>query len=210
MRPAAAAAPVEEASVMSEPVETFEVNGKTVKIYHDEDAESPRNDDDLGVMLCWHRRILLGDEQIRPSDFGEDLGEVREKLGEERGAALILPVYIYEHGQITITARESVYAMYPDKEWDAGQVGFIYAEEAAILKEYSIESITEEMLEKVREVLEGEVAVYDQYLMGDVWGFVIEDEEGVESDEHGDSCWGFFGLEYCRQEARAAAGGETE
>ena len=204
MRPAAAAAPVEEASVMSEPVETFEVNGKTVKIYHDEDAESPRNDDDLGVMLCWHRRILLGDEQIRPSDFGEDLGEVREKLGEERGAALILPVYIYEHGQITITARESVYAMYPDKEWDAGQVGFIYAEEAAILKEYSIESITEEMLEKVREVLEGEVAVYDQYLMGDVWGYVIEGEEG---DDPGDSCWGFFGLEYCKEEARAAAGG---
>ncbi len=204
MRPAAAAAPVEEASVMSEPVETFEVNGKTVKIYHDEDAESPRNDDNLGVMLCWHRRILLGDEQIRPSDFGEDLGEVREKLGEERGAALILPVYIYEHGQITITARESVYAMYPDKEWDAGQVGFIYAEEAAILKEYSIESITEEMLEKVREVLEGEVAVYDQYLMGDVWGYVIEGEEG---DDPGDSCWGFFGLEYCKEEARAAAGG---
>ncbi len=204
MRPAAAAAPVEEASVMSEPVETFEVNGKTVKIYHDEDAESPRNDDDLGVMLCWHRRILLGDEQIRPSDFGEDLGEVREKLGEERGAALILPVYIYEHGQITITARESVYARYPDQEWDAGQVGFIYAEEAAILKEYSIESITEEMLEKVREVLEGEVAVYDQYLMGDVWGYVIEGEEG---DDPGDSCWGFFGLEYCKEEARAAAGG---
>ena len=205
MRPAAAAAPVEEASVMSEPVETFEVNGKTVKIYHDEDAESPRNDDDLGVMLCWHRRILLGDEQIRPSDFGEDLGEVREKLGEERGAALILPVYIYEHGQITITARESVYAMYPDKEWDAGQVGFIYAEEATVLKEYGVESITEEILEKLREVLEGEVAVYDQYLMGDVWGFVIEDEDG----EHEDSCWGFFGLEYCKEEARAAAGGET-
>ena len=191
---------------MNEPVETFEVNGKTVRIYHDTEAESPRNDDNLGVMLCWHRRVLLGDEQISPKDFGEDLGEVSGKIREERGAVLVLPIYIYEHGQITITARESVYAMYPDKEWDAGQVGFIYAEEAAILKEYSIESITEEMLEKVREVLEGEVAVYDQYLMGDVWGYVIEGEEG---DDPGDSCWGFFGLEYCKEEARAAAGSES-
>ena len=186
---------------MAEPVETFEVNGKTVKIYHDDDAQSPRDDDNLGVMLCWHRRVLLGDEQISPRDFGEDLGRIRE----ERGAALVLPIYIYEHGQITITARESVYAMYPDKEWDAGQVGFIYAEEATVLKEYGVESITEEMLEKLREVLEGEVAVYDQYLMGDVWGFVIEDEDG----EHEDSCWGFFGLDCCREEARAAAGGDS-
>ncbi len=191
---------------MNEPVETFEVNGKTVRIYHDTEAESPRNDDNLGVMLCWHRRVLLGDEQISPKDFGEDLGEVSGKIREERGAALVLPIYIYEHGQITITARESVYAMYPDKEWDAGQVGFIYAEEAAVLREYGLETITEEMLKKVREVLEGEVAVYDQYLMGDVWGYVIEGEEG---DDPGDSCWGFFGLEYCKEEARAAAGGES-
>ena len=185
---------------------TFEVNGKTVRIYHDTNAESPRNDDNLGVMLCWHRRVLLGDEQISPRDFGEDLGEVSGRIREERGAALVLPIYIYEHGQITITARESVYAMYPDKEWDAGQVGFIYAEEATVLKEYGVESITEEMLEKLREVLEGEVAVYDQYLMGDVWGFVIEDEEGEDT---GDSCWGFFGLDCCREEARAAAGGDS-
>ena len=190
---------------MPEPVETFEVNGKTVKIYHDDDAQSPRDDDNLGYMVCWHRRVLLGDEQIGRGELGRDLGEVREYLGESRGAVLILPIYIYEHGQITITARESVYAMYPDKEWDAGQVGLIYAEKEAVLKEYNLETITEEMLGKIREVLEGEVAIYDQYLMGDVWGFVIEDEHG----EHEDSCWGFFGLEYCKEEARAAAGGET-
>ena len=191
---------------MAEPVETFEVNGKKVSIYQDDDAQSPRDDDNLGYMVCWHRRVLLGDEQIGRGELGRDLGEVREYLGESRGAVLILPIYIYEHGQITVTAREAFYAMYPDKEWDAGQAGFIYAEEATVLKEYGVESITEEMLEKLREVLEGEVAVYDQYLMGDVWGYVIEGEEG---DDPGDSCWGFFGLEYCKEEARAAAGGES-
>ena len=181
---------------MDEPIETFDVNGKTVSIYHDDDAQSPRDDDNLGYLVCWHRRVLLGDEQIRPSDFGEDLGEVREKLGEERGAALVLPIYIYEHGQITITARESVYATYPDKEWDAGVVGFIYVDEEAIHQTFGDVTISEEMLEKIREVLEGEVAVYDQYLTGDVWGYVIEDEEGNDTG----SCWGFYGLEYCEEE----------
>ena len=70
---------------MAEPVETFEVNGKKVSIYQDDSAESPRNDDNLGVMLCWHRRVLLGDEQISPRDLGEDLGEVSGRIREELG-----------------------------------------------------------------------------------------------------------------------------
>jgi len=191
---------------MAEPVENFEVNGKTVSIYHDDDPGSPREDDNLGHMVCWHRRLRLGDEQIHPSEFGEDLGEVRELLKEIRKAYLILPIYIYEHGQVTITAKLSVYATYPDKEWDAGQVGFIYVTREKVAAEYGM-AISAEEEDKIREVLEGEVETYDQYLTGDVWRFVIEDEDG---EDIGASCWGFYGLDYCREEARAAAGGESE
>lgn len=35
--------------------------GYTIKIYHDEDAESPRDWDNLGEMVCFHRRYNLGD-----------------------------------------------------------------------------------------------------------------------------------------------------
>ena len=41
---------------------------------------------------------------------------------------------------------------------------------------------------KVEEVLKAEVKVFDKYLTGQVYGYVIEDEE----EEHVDSCWGFY------------------
>ena len=53
---------------MNEPVETFEVNGKTVSLYHDDDPRSPREHDNLGHIVCWHRRYNLGDEQVRPGE----------------------------------------------------------------------------------------------------------------------------------------------
>jgi hypothetical protein len=49
-------------------------------------------------------------------------------------------------------------------------------------------------------VLEGEIKDYDQYLTGDVYGYVVKDEAG----DRVDSVWGFFGLEYARSEAQAA------
>ena len=36
----------------------------------------------------WHRRVLLGDEQIGWGELGRDLGGVRENLGKSRGAVL--------------------------------------------------------------------------------------------------------------------------
>lgn len=186
---------------MNDAQETFEVGNKTVKLYQDPDPSSPREDDNLGHMVCWHRRSNLGDEQIRPGEHADSIEEFREWLRKERKTYLILPIYIYEHSQITVTAREEVYARYPDKQWDAGQVGFIYVTIEKIVAEYG-DVIEDEEGEKVSEALKGEVDTFDQYLQGDVWGYVIEDEEG----EHLDSCWGFYGLDYAKEAATAAAG----
>jgi hypothetical protein len=44
------------------------------------------------------------------------------------------------------------------------------------------------------------VETWNQYLSGDVYGFIIEDGEGTDVD----SCWGFYGLETVKQEAISA------
>ena len=44
--------------------------------------------------------------------------------------------------------------------------------------------------EKVRKYLQAEVEGYDQYLTGDVYGFILE---GGGQD---DSCWGFYGSNF--------------
>ena len=45
--------------------------------------------------------------------------------------------------------------------------------------------------ERATECMEAEMKVYNCYISGDVYGFVIEDENGEEVD----SCWGFYGSE---------------
>lgn len=61
------------------------------------------------------------------------------------------------------------------------------------------ERLTPERVEKIKEILRGEVEIYDQYLRGEVYGFIVEDDDG----EHIDSCWGFYGdTDYPLKEAR--------
>jgi hypothetical protein len=183
-----------------ETIETFEDSGFTVSLYHDECPESPREWDNLGHMVCWHRRSNLGDEQVRPGEHADSLEGFEKWLVQERKARVVLPIYIYEHSGITVTARYEVYLRYPDKQWDAGQVGFIYVTADDIRREYGVKRITKKVEAKAREVLQAEVDVYDQHLTGDVYGYIVKDEAG----EHVDSCWGFFGLKYAREEAQAA------
>lgn len=172
---------------------------QTVRLIADPDAESPREWDTLGTMVCAHRRYNLGDNdglekareliQERFSDewldnAGFDLSYVPdvEKALEATRLAIMLPLYLYDHGGITMKCSPF------SCSWDSGKVGFIYISKEDVRREYGWKRLTKERIQKIYTYLQGEVEVYDQYLTGDVWGFEV-----VEEDEVIDSCWGFFG-----------------
>jgi hypothetical protein len=138
-------------------------------------------------MVCFHGRYNLGDKtDLKPEQFsGWD--ELEEHLKEECKATHILPLFLYEHGNITMNTSGF------HCPWDSGQVGFIYATEETI-KESGVNP------EGVDKWLQEEVKIYDQYLCGDVYGYIIEDTEG----NHVDSCWGFYGHDYALSEAQEA------
>lgn len=119
-----------------------------------------------------------------------------------------LPLYLYDHSGITMsTGRFSC-------PWDSGQVGFIYVEKEKAIDEWGIlhrGPMTPEMIEqKAYEYLTGEVETYDQYLTGDVYGYVVQvaefDEDGDPewgNPDEPDSCWGFFGSDSAEDEAKS-------
>jgi len=86
----------------------------------------------------------------------------------------ILPLYLYDHSGITM--RTSPFSC----QWDSGQVGFIYC-----TKERCDELGAD--FSKAEDCLRAEVEEYDQYLTGDVYGYVswefkledLEDEEAL-------------------------------
>jgi len=174
-----------------EPIETIDYKGCKIHIHQDQDPESPREWDNLGVMVCFHKRYTLGDENHGlTSDMFHGWVEVEKYLTREKHATIVLPLYLYDHSGLRIKVGD-FRGLLPQghAEFDSGQVGFIYASKETILKEYKVKRITKAILAKVEKVLDGEVTDYDDYLSGNVYGFIAEDEKG----NHCGSCWGFFG-----------------
>ena len=58
-------------------------------------------------------------------------------------------------------------------------------------KEYGVSRVTKKIKEIVLGTLKAEVEIYDQYISGEVYGFTIEDGDGMYLD----SCGGFYGLD---------------
>ena len=223
----------------------------------EDSPESPREWDNLGTMVCWHRRYNLGDEQIESrdewlagvidelydNDGGEEWDEFIEQVeyGVEEAVekawelfyekAIVMNLYLYDHSGITISTTP--FACH----WDSGKVGYIYVLKSRVFDETSpigiLHAINKdyvdwrededkrvkpegmELFEKIKEAfeknewiaemtqgaekyLDGEVETYDQYLCGEIYGFVLTkkcDSCGNKHEEI-DSVWGFYGDDY--------------
>ena len=177
-----------------EAVETKRIGKYEIEIIQDNDPESPRTWDNLGTMVCQHRRYNLGDKHDYYLDECDSWFDVQKELGYP---PVILKLYLYDHSGITIS-----YNPFGDK-FDSGQVGFIFVTEKTLLKEYG--KVDEEVIQKAINVLRGEVETYDMYLTGEIYGYRIHEVEtcdlGHEHMNEVDSCWGFYGQDACMEEA---------
>jgi len=217
---------------MEQPIETYKHKGYTINVYLDEyGGNDPRDWDNLGTMVCWHSRYILGDEQpggdsedylkdlacslddtladridywenglgwvYLANNFDDPVAECDERIRSKVWMAIdkyipvLLPLRLYDHGGISMSTSHG----YPyNCPWDSGYVGYIYVTREQIRKEYGKERVSRKVKATVRRVLENEVKVYDWYLQGAVYGYVVRDPEGEEI-EYG-SCWGFFGWDH--------------
>ncbi len=171
-------------------------------------SESPEDAENRSRMLEQVREIIRQQteeyaESYREEDpeFGPRLtDDEREKMAEHR-AHHFYPVYGYDHGQLTISMGP--YSC----PWDSGQLGYAEVSRDMIVAwGFKPEDWSET---RAREIAQACVDEYDQYLTGDVYGIVAtcEDPEIPRSVRNRleESCWGFFGLDYTREEARRMA-----
>lgn len=180
-------------------VESKQMGEYLVEVLHDDNGfiDSPREWDNLGMMYCYHRRYNLGDEKLSENYNTDDFSgwdEFSRQLTRD-GHILIMPLGLYDHSGITMYISDS------HDRWDGGQVGFICTTKQRIRECYGVKKITKATLDKAREALKNEVKTYDDYLVGNVYGFRIT-KDGDEVD----SCWGFIGdYKYCLDEGVSQA-----
>ncbi len=190
---------------MHAPVYEETHNGHQIKIHHDRDAESPRDWDNLGTMICRHSRYSLGDkhEFDNAREFLIDLCGLSDDselstskmLDLANRKAVILPVFLYDHSGLAMNTTGF------HCPWDSGQVGFIYATLKAIRAEHNVSRVSTKLRECIADHLCSEVETYNDYLGGNVYGYTVE-----KDGEDIDSCWGFIGDYdgYCLKEARSS------
>jgi hypothetical protein len=154
-----------------------------VKLYPDADRINPREDyDHLGTIVYRKgARYLLGDEAW---DSGTPPPE----------DSIHLPVYAYIHGGVTVATTPF------HCPWDSGQSGFIFAERKKIREWLQVKRITQDVKRRVYDIFKSEIAEWDAYLQGAVYGYVIEDKKG----EVVDSCWGFYDADTLAMEIQEA------
>ena len=154
----------------------------SVRIEQDTNEENPFQAwDQAGKTAFYHRRYEIGDKKQEfktPEDFKEFM---ESKEGKK---AVMLPVYLLDHSGLSVRTGSF------HDPWDSGQLGYIYMKDADRKKEKMTRK-------QAYTCLESEIRTLDQYLRGEVYGIIIEDQNGQQYD----SCWGFYGYDYAKREA---------
>lgn len=172
----------------------------TIRIYEDYDAEveSPRDWDNIGVMVCFHRSKTLGDDHdYKVSDFnGWD--DLKQHLIKKEKAVVILPIYMYSHSGDSVSTEPF------SCPFDSGQIGYIYTTREKILEGRSTKRLTKKLKDDAAALLRGEVSTYNQWMQGEFYAYVIDpvDEEDTcgPLDEY---CGDYWDEKSAEEDARA-------
>lgn len=151
-----------------------------LRLEQDTDAQSPMENDDCVFLIADHRDCFIPPEKgIRSFDVQTEI-DARKKTHH----VFLLEAYIHS-GVVLALAGEG---NFPDRQWDVSLLGAVFVPKS----DWRLRA-------SARKIALGKVAEWNQYLSGDVWGCIVEDDEG----NHLDSCWGFYGREYAEQEGQS-------
>ena len=183
--------PIEDSIKVKKTKQGYEIRYLT----SDLDPDSPRNWDNLGTMVCFHKRYDLGDKTDLTSDNFDGWEELEDYLVKEKKAVVIAPLYMYDHSGISIKIGDfyGCGLSQGHARFDSGQIGFIYVDEETLKKEYNVKKISKKIKDKARKVLEGEVDTYDEYVRGEVYTIVKETYYKNKEQLDYDCVGGYFG-----------------
>jgi hypothetical protein len=179
----------------------------------------PGDEDDYCDQYYEYKETVCGKEYTRyidadtsdsddsiASDMADQL-DMCEKmlLLENTGEIVTLPISMYEHSGISLWLGSKW--GHPDAQWDCSSIGFAYVEKKTAEKEMPQRKLTDEQKNDWKKwayaMMEGEMETYNKYVSGEVYGYMIEDEEGEEaSNVHLCGCWGFYDKDHLLEYAK--------
>lgn len=139
------------------------------------------------------------------SDMADQL-DMCEKISllEDTGEVVTLPISMYEHSGISLWLGSKW--GHPDDQWDCSSIGLAFVEKKTAKEEGMLDPGDEyehDWKKWAYAMMEGEMETYNKYVSGEVYGYMIEDEEGEEcSDVHLCGCWGYYDKGHLLEDAK--------
>ena len=174
----------------------WQKDDRILEIEQDMNPMNPREWDNLGVMVCFHKRYNLGDDTLLRSGMFDGWDQLEEYLYNINKAEIVYPLHLMDHSGLTMKIGEfgGLYGY-----WDSGQVGFIYTTKEKIRQWFGKQRISTKTRKLAEKALIGEINTYNIYLRGDIHHVtlykVIKCDLGYEHLEILDSSCGFIGLD---------------
>lgn len=183
--------------------ETDEDTGITLKIVIDDHGtESPLENDEAVIMAVYHRRYINPAEgKLIAKPFGAgywDLSNMEDCEAFEKANAhatapyAVFPLYMYDHSGTSY--RCSMGGNPFSCPWDSGRAGIIALKKSDVGtpgKKYKLGDGTTKTIGSYFEQAQHMCEVYTAWANGEVYGYIVEDEDGEELD----ACWGFIETE---------------
>lgn len=168
-------------------------HGVTLEIHHYPDAEQPYECDEGVRIVILHRRY----DDPAQGECGTDPDEVAAWVKANSREWFVSNLFMYEHSGVALRAGESNPFGCP---WDSGQVGIV------ALKKDEWGRGKGERNAKRMEYAKNVAEHYGQWMNGETYGYVVNDEDGEQLD----SCCGFVGWDDVWSEGTASAKGFVE
>jgi len=165
----------------------------------DNNPESPRMWDNICTFTCWGKYKYVGDKHDMNFDECRSITDIKEIIEDRHEVLMMKPLYVYDHGGITISTGEPYDYRNPIR--DSSFIGFVYITKEQWNKICGDMEYDNDRLDKC---IEGEVETYDKYWTGMIYKYEIYKVEtcnlGCEHEELVDSCCGYYDEEDCIQE----------
>ena len=160
----------------------------SVRLEQDQDARSPQEDGDTGLFLVAKHRQFF----VAPPESEKNF-EIQDVLDAHKETHHVFPLEAYIHSGVVLALSGE--GNFPDRQWDVSQLGIVLVAKA----EWKTRAAA-------RKAALGYVATWNQYLSGDVHGYVVAEHETAADpqsaiiDDHVESCWGFYDETEARNE----------
>ncbi len=162
-------------------------NSYSFDIVIDDYLQSPREENcNITTMICWHSRYNLGDKQMSNPLSEEEVMEMYADI------VAIKPIYLYDHGGITINTGGF------SCPWDSGMVGWAFITKSS-LSDMGLISQADD-LDKMNLIIENEIKEYDSYLRGEIYAYLVKDARGNVVE----CCGGFYSKSDAEEHANEA------